>query len=218
MAGQVTPKERMLKSIRKGLIEKKENIYPELDITPLYKDSHREIEVMFAEELTRVNGQFFYCDSRLNLIEGLVDLAEKMGWKNIFASEASIKNLLEEFEFPYSSDVSKLQEADVGITCCESLIARNGSILISTGMNSGRQLMIYPPAHVVFADASQLVPDIKDGLIMLKNKYQSKIPSSITLVTGPSRTADIEKTLVLGAHGPKELYVFYLDGEESILS
>ncbi len=81
-------------------------------------------------------------------------------------------------------------------------------------MQSGRRLMIFPPVHIVIANASQLVTDIKDGLAGIKLKYPSILPSSITLITGPSRTADIEKTLVLGAHGPKELYVFYLEGEE----
>jgi L-lactate dehydrogenase complex protein LldG len=56
-----------------------------------------------------------------------------------------------------------------------------------------------------------MVMDIKDGFKLLKNKYGNRLPSMITNVTGPSRTADIEKTLVLGAHGPKELFVFLLD-------
>ena len=214
MAGQVTAKERMLKSIRKALIEKRENPYPELDPTPLYKDCLRENEIMFAEELTRVNGQFFYCQDKLSLIEGLVDLTEKAGWQNIAVNEQPLISLLDEFEFPYLSGAQALITADVGISLCESLVARNGSILISTGMQSGRRLMIFPPVHIVIANASQLVTDIKDGLAGIKLKYPSILPSSITLITGPSRTADIEKTLVLGAHGPKELYVFYLEGEE----
>ena len=214
MAGQVTAKERMLKSIRKALIEKRENPYPELDPTPLYKDCLRENEIMFAEELTNVNGQFFYCQDKLSLIEGLVDLIEKAGWQHIAVNEQPLISLLDEFEFPYLTGAHALKTADVGLTLCESLVARNGSILISTGMQSGRRLMIFPSVHIVIANASQLVSDIKDGLAAIKLKYLSKLPSSITLITGPSRTADIEKTLVLGAHGPKELYVFYLEGEE----
>ena len=61
------------------------------------------------------------------------------------------------------------------------------------------------------ARASQLVPDIKDGLNLLRGKYEGKMPSMISLVSGPSRTADIEKTLVLGAHGPKQLVLFLID-------
>jgi L-lactate dehydrogenase complex protein LldG len=77
---------------------------------------------------------------------------------------------------------------------------------------SGRRLSIYPPVHIVFAYASQIVLDLKDAFKIIKNKYGNQLPSMLTTVTGPSRTADIEKTLVMGAHGPKELFVFLLEG------
>ncbi len=60
----------------------------------------------------------------------------------------------------------------------------------------------------MIAYTSQLVPDLKDALAGIREKYGNKIPSMISVITGPSRTADIEKTLVMGAHGPKEIYVF----------
>ncbi len=61
------------------------------------------------------------------------------------------------------------------------------------------------------ATTDQLVFDLSDGLRMLSDKYGKNMPSMVNIATGPSRTADIEKTLVLGAHGPKEVYVFLLD-------
>ena len=64
---------------------------------------------------------------------------------------------------------------------------------------------------MVVAYTSQLVPDIKDALRNIKQKYDNNLPSFISFITGPSRTADIEKTLIIGAHGPKELYVFLID-------
>ena len=95
---------------------------------------------------------------------------------------------------------------------CESLIARNGSVLISNGNEAGRRLSIFPHIHIVIAYTSQLVLDLKDGFKLLKEKYPENLPSMVSNITGPSRTADIEKTLVLGAHGPKEFYVFLLEG------
>ncbi len=103
-------------------------------------------------------------------------------------------------------------QAEVGLTLCEALIARNGSILLSNANMAGRRLSIYPPVHIVLAYTSQLMTDLKDGFKHIKSKYGNQLPSMITTVSGPSRTADIEKTLVLGAHGPKELFVFLLDG------
>ena len=83
--------------------------------------------------------------------------------------------------------------------------------MVSTGQMAGRQIFIYPEIHIVLAYASQLVTDIKDALVNLRKKYDHRMPSMVTLITGPSRTADIEKTLVMGAHGPRELYVFLLE-------
>jgi len=72
-------------------------------------------------------------------------------------------------------------------------------------------LSIYPPIHIVFAKASQLVMDIRHGMTLVSEKYGAKMPSMLTTITGPSRTADIEKMLVLGAHGPKDLFVFLIE-------
>jgi L-lactate dehydrogenase complex protein LldG len=58
------------------------------------------------------------------------------------------------------------------------------------------------------------VYDIKDALLALKEKYEGSIPSFITFASGPSRTADIEKTLVTGVHGPKEVYLFLVDAQQ----
>ena len=73
-------------------------------------------------------------------------------------------------------------------------------------------LNVYPPVHIVCANLSQLVFDIEEGLKKIQDKYdKSELPSMVSLITGPSRTADIEKTLVMGAHGPKELILFLVD-------
>jgi len=134
--------------------------------------------------------------------------------KNLdYCLENNIKEILVDAGIPFSSDDSSFAEMEVGITNCEFLIARLGSILVSSGQTSGRRLFVFPPSHIVLADSSQLVPDIKHALKALKEKYKNHLPSMISIITGPSRTADIEKTLVMGAHGPKNLYLFLLDIE-----
>jgi L-lactate dehydrogenase complex protein LldG len=87
--------------------------------------------------------------------------------------------------------------------------------MVSSGSESGRQMNVYPPVHIILAKSGQLVAYPVDALQAILEKYKGDVPSCISLVSGPSRTADIEKTLVLGAHGPKALYVFIYD-EESI--
>ena len=77
--------------------------------------------------------------------------------------------------------------------------------------DSGRTVSVYAPIHICIAYVDQLVYDIKEALQLIREKYQGNIPSMITFATGPSRTADIEKTLVVGVHGPKEVYLFLVD-------
>ncbi len=207
-----TPKEKLLKKIRKALLEKRDNPYPNVEDLPHYPQPDELPEVMFAEQFTAISGQFLFCEDEVQFIENLLELAEARKWHKIYCWEPALQAILDRFEYPYYSTDKDFEEAEVGFTLCEALIARNGSILLSNGNMAGRRLSIYPPVHIVLAYTSQLVVDIKDGLKLIKNKYEGNIPSMISNVTGPSRTADIEKTLVLGAHGPKELFVFLLEG------
>lgn len=210
---ETTSREKMLKKIRKALLEKRDNPYPNLEDTPLYEEYTDHLDILFAEQLSAVSGNFLFCEDEIQLIENLLDFTEKKNWRKIYAWEPKLKSLLSNYEFPFYSTDTDFLNADVGITFCEALVARNGSVLISNGTESGRRLSIYPHIHIVIAYTSQLVLDLKDGFKLLKDKYPASLPSMVSNITGPSRTADIEKTLVLGAHGPKELYVFLLEDQ-----
>lgn len=104
-----------------------------------------------------------------------------------------------------------LASCDASITGCELLVARTGSIFLSNLSSSGRTTSVYAPIHICIAMTSQLVYSLEDALLSLTNKYGNQLPSVLSLATGPSRTADIEKTLVVGVHGPKEVYCFLID-------
>ncbi|AOM76595.1 LutC/YkgG family protein [Pedobacter steynii] len=204
-------KELMLKKIRKALLEKRDNPYPNLEDTPLYPKNDELLEILFAEELTAVSGNFIYCENGIEFIENILQLAEKFNWRKIYCWEPELQQLLSEYEFPFYQTDKDFELAEVGITSCEALVARNGSIMVSNENAAGRRLSIFPHHHIVIARPGQLVLDLKDAFKVIKNKYGDQLPSMISTITGPSRTADIEKTLVLGAHGPKELFVFLID-------
>jgi L-lactate dehydrogenase complex protein LldG len=207
-----TSKEKLLKKIRKALLEKRDNPYPNLEDLPHYPPADELLEVVFAKEFTAVSGQFVFCEDEVQAIENLLNLADQHKWHKIYCWEPALQEVLTRYGFPYFETEKDFEQAEVGITLCEALVARNGSIILSNSGMAGRRLSIYPPVHIVLAYSSQLVLDLKDGFKLIKDKYKNQLPSMVTTVTGPSRTADIEKTLVLGAHGPKELLVFLLDG------
>lgn len=207
-----TAKEQILKKIRKALLEKHDNPYPKIEELPLYPELQHDPVIEFAEQFTAAAGQFVFCEDEMQFIENLLILAEKKSWRKIYCWEKPLQDILNQFEYPFYETDKDFEQAEVGLTLCEALVARNGNILVSNSSAAGRRLSIYPHAHIVLAYTSQLTIDIKDAFISMKAKYGEQIPSMFSFITGPSRTADIEKTLVMGAHGPKELYVFLLEG------
>jgi L-lactate dehydrogenase complex protein LldG len=102
-------------------------------------------------------------------------------------------------------DKKMLESCDAGITSCEALVAQTGSMLVSSATSGGRALSILPHVHVVVATCDQIVATLADALHAAKARHDGRMPSMLSFITGPSRTGDIERILVLGAHGPKEL-------------
>jgi len=108
---------------------------------------------------------------------------------------------------PGAFDKSALEACDAGITACDALVAQTGSILVSSATCGGRALSILPHVHVVVATLDQIVATLGDALHDVRERHAGRLPSMLSFITGPSRTGDIERILVLGAHGPKELVV-----------
>jgi len=104
-----------------------------------------------------------------------------------------------------------LESCDAGVTGCEVLVAQTGGIMVSVQSAGGRALSVLPPHHVVIARTSQMVPDLTSAFQHVQQKYGKVFPSFMGFITGPSRTGDIERILVLGAHGPKRLSVLLVD-------
>jgi L-lactate dehydrogenase complex protein LldG len=112
-------------------------------------------------------------------------------------------------------DKDALEACDAGVTACESLVAQTGSILVDSGSCGGRALSILPHVHVVVATTAQIVATLGDALEQTRQRHAGRLPSMLAFITGPSRTGDIERILVLGAHGPKELVVILIEDEQA---
>lgn len=209
---ETTAKERVLKKIRKALIHKTNPKHQHLDFEKaVLSRIENDLAVHFAEQLIAVQGAFAYCENMLDFAENLIALVQQQQHKKIACFEPRIQALFNEIEFPYVTDRAQLSSVDIGVTGCEALVAQTGSVVVSSAQQMGRTMTIYPPVHVVVAFSSQLQPDLKSAIKIIQQKYAGGLPSLLTAITGPSRTADIEKTLVLGAHGPKALYVFLVE-------
>lgn len=171
-------------------------------------------EELFAIRFTELGGQYAYCANELELLEQINALYESRSWSRLFCSDQRLLQICmrNKLDFILPSDNAD-DSADACITGTEALVARTGSFLISSRQHLGRVSPVFYPVHIVVAYRGETVYDIEDGLLRLKDKYHNALPSMISLQTGPSRTADIEKTLVTGVHGPKEVFCFYVDAE-----
>lgn len=202
----------ILNKVKQALSKKKINLQEPNFSSPIFaKSPEKDLVIAFAENFVKTKGEFIFCESEKDFLDSLQLIIQKKKLAHIFAWEETLYLFLDKAKIKYSKNEINFMKADAGITLCESLVSRTGSILISSSSRSGRRLSVFPPLHIVLAYTSQIVNDIEDSLSMARKKYEGNLPSMISLVTGPSRTADIEKTLVLGAHGPKELILFLID-------
>ncbi|MCK9611984.1 MAG: LUD domain-containing protein [Bacteroidales bacterium] len=209
---EYTSREKVLKNVRNAGIHKAECPYSEIDFSSqVFKQPEAPLDVAFAKAFTAIAGKFVYCADEKEFFYNIKAFAEEYKWHQLYCFEEIIKQMLTVASVPFHQDVNTITEAEQGITFCEFLIARLGSIMVSSAQASGRRLIVYPDTHIVVAYSSQIVADLPDALSGITEKYKDNLPSLISVISGPSRTADIEKTLVMGAHGPRELFLFLID-------
>lgn len=175
---------------------------------PVYHSIDLPLELAFKENLERINGFVHLYETEEELFSGLKEFLASVQKENIFCSEDEICKRLNLFGILFQQSAELPENIEIGITGCEFLIAHTGSVMVSSAQKGGRQMFVYPPLHIVIAHKNQLVDYLEKAYAGIRDKYKDGYPSQIALITGPSRTADIEKTLVHGAHGPRELRVF----------
>ncbi|XZF16682.1 LutC/YkgG family protein [Chitinophagaceae bacterium MMS25-I14] len=210
-------KENILRKIRTGLTASSLPMpFPEAEKTTteqVFAHANASAEEQFAEAFITLGGKFVFCENEQDLFDNIHILYDQRGWQQLLCAEPRLLHSFQnnKLNFIQQAD-SRAGGADACITGCEALVGRTGSVLLSSRQFHGRVAPVYFPVHIIVAYTSQVVPDIRQGFEMLKERYGNNIPSMINLNTGPSRTADIEKTLVVGVHGPKEVFCFLVNG------
>lgn len=210
-------RENILRKIRTALQEEHVSMpYPDADKqrspSVFEQPEMPSQEENFASQFKNNGGHFVFCNEEKDLLENLKLLAESRGWSEVLCADKSLFAMLIANKISFVREFNPQNEdAQACITDCEVAIARTGSLMFSSRQNHGRVASIYFPVHIVVLRPQQIVADIEDGLKFLRLKYKDQLPSMINLNTGPSRTADIEKTLVTGIHGPKEVFCFLMN-------
>ena len=172
---------------------------------------------LFARNSVQLKSSFHLLADQTAATQKLAEIARAESWQRV-ASHSDGPNgpttraIVSALNLPgiwtdSGYDVREMENCDAGISACDALVAQTGSVLVTARSSGGRALSVLPPHHVVLARRAQLVPDLPTAFALLEARYADSYPSFIGFITGPSRTGDIERILVLGAHGPKKLTI-----------
>jgi len=169
---------------------------------------------LFKKNAAELKAEFVLLNSADEVRTVIVALRDRENWKRVAGHSGDLINAiypplnLPLLRTDITYNAADLEKCDAGISECDALVAQTGSVLVTNRSAGGRALSVLPPHHVVLARKEQLVADLPAAFELLRKKYGDDFPSMISFITGPSRTGDIERILVLGAHGPKKLTIF----------
>lgn len=172
--------------------------------------------LLFAKNAAELRATFKLLDGPGALTAELRALRDTQKWQRVATHRSAVAQPqamslgLPVLVTDEGCDKHELEECDAGISECDALVAQTGTVVVTSRTTGGRALSCLPPHHVVIARREQLVPDLPAAFARIKEKHGAKFPSMISFITGPSRTGDIERILVLGAHGPKRLTILCL--------
>jgi L-lactate dehydrogenase complex protein LldG len=185
----------------------------------------------FVREVNEVGGEAIAFTSQMALIERLNELLEEyqpksaLIWQHPICDQIQLTEILQQRKIEsitYNStrkiDPSEKQDllfkADLGITSCSYALAETGTLAVFSEPGQERVTSLLPMVHIAIVDQSQIIPDLFDLFPTMSDNDQ-EIPSNLSLITGPSKTGDIELTLTTGVHGPGKLFVLVLNESEN---
>lgn len=182
---------------------------------PRVGESWEEQAELFASNARELKAEFFLLQDESELASHLLRLKAECGWTRVASHRGELmQQACDALQLPTlltdeAYEIADLEECEVGVSGCAALVAQTGSVLVTSKTAGGRVLSVLPPHHVVVARRDQLVPDLAAAFATLTQNGE-EYPAFLSFITGPSRTGDIERILVLGAHGPKRLTIFCL--------
>lgn len=170
----------------------------------------------FKNSLEAVDGHCIVVQGEQEVIHALTETIARLQQTKLLARRIALSDApdverlvrltdLEVEELAIAPSASEVFHFDVGISQAQAGIAETGTLLLDSSRERHRLVSLVPPVHIAIINASQIVGTLGEALAMLRR--EETVSPIVTLVTGPSRTADIELTLAIGVHGPQELFV-----------
>lgn len=210
-----TNKEQILARLRNAIIEKPEAMFGDID---LQSDTWQPIKeedgnaITFVEKFKDMGGIFVYLENEAEFGDCLHQLAPQNGWEPLWCTSPAMQQLLEKYGLSYQTEFSRENKQKlVAITDCEYLIAQTGSIMLSDRNTGSRKSYTEADVLLVMAHTDQITDGLKEALGKVKESLNSNEASQVAIITGPTRTYDIEQAEVTGVFGPRQIAVFLID-------
>ncbi len=181
-----------------------------------YQGAGHDPILRFREELAAAGGTTHVVANPAAAVVKVLELVEARLARRVLLSNGTVIDALNLADvlrsrgievFAPTASREEAFMADVGITGVDYLLAETGSLAISSRPDQPRSFSLLPPVHLAIAERSQLLPDLFDFFAL----QQQERPACWSLITGPSKTGDIELRLVTGVHGPGEVHVVLID-------
>ncbi|MFL5806187.1 MAG: lactate utilization protein C [Roseiflexaceae bacterium] len=187
-----------------------------------------DLAAQFAAELARLEGHPHRCPDDTAALEVIRDLLQRHGATTVIAWDldqiglpgldvllstlhvAQLDGRVAGADDERAAQLQALEPATICISGADAGIAESGTLLLFSGAGRGRLASLLAPVHIAVLRTSQLVRGLGEALAAARARRGPDVfaeSSNLTLITGPSRTADIELTLTLGVHGPREIHV-----------
>jgi L-lactate dehydrogenase complex protein LldG len=185
-----------------------------------------ELVKQFEAELTRVGGRFHRAanvESAFQYIEQVASVREARtiaAWEGQIIDGIDVPRRLEEKGIELLTEtagpefIRRMAVAEVGVSGVDYALADTGTLVLLARKGQARSISLLPPVHIAVMKPEQVLSGLSDLFPLLRGEAEAEgrdLSSAITFITGPSRTADIELTLVVGVHGPQQLHVVLLD-------
>lgn len=210
MENQNSAREKLLKKVRNALLEQSDNPYNHADFeAPLFKES-QALDIEFAEQFNANGGQFIYCEDPKDFIVQLEAIRQENNWNGIHIMDDDLRLLFEKTGFDHYSLEYSEETSQANLALCEGLIARTGSILVSSEQKESKSFY-YNTENLLFtASIKHITSDLQTALNQLDEKYD-KTPADISVLTRPDNLRNHVKQDGEAVYGPKNFYLFLID-------
>ena len=211
-----TNKEQILAKVREAVMAKDENKFSDVNMqtdtwTPFKEEDGADFT--FVERFKENGGIFIYFESKENFIEAMRQYVVENQWEPLCSTSKKIEEVFKDSGIKLSRDYKTKRKKTVSITDCECLIAHTGSIMVTDTCAGSRAAYSNADMLLVYASPSQILASMKDAIHLVKEKYGSNKPSETVIISGASKSTEIDNQLVIGAQGVKQIALFLVEEE-----